>query len=543
MNTGSGRTLWLSFIILVFITSISFFPYATGTSIAQHHMGDESVLCPGKTVRGQTLYVGGNGPNNYSTIQDAVDNASNGDIIFVYEGTYYEHVLITKQVSLIGESREQTIIDGGGPGNVIRIQANGVSVTQFSLQNAGIGAYIVNSSNVSIIRNIITDNWEGIGLLGASHCLISGNLIIHNGFEGINPVQTTFTTISDNSIIDHLQGIYLLQSAGNTISGNVLRSNSRGIEVKESSNNNEIFHNSFYTSEEDNAYDTCSNSWDDGYPSGGNYWDDYHGVDANHDGIGDTPYSIPGGGGNKDYYPLMFAWDHPPWQPSDPYPAHGAINVPINPVLSVFVYDLDQDTMEVSFYDAETQQLIGIDEDVASSTRASVSWTALENDTVYRWYAIADDGTSTTQSETWSFTTGNGTNQPPEAPTISGPTSGKAGQRYDYTFITIDPEGEAVSYYIDWGDSTNSGWIGPNVSGEQIVVAHTWSTRGVYTIKAKAKDVHNAESDWGVLEIKMPKNQINMYSVFAHFFERLVAHFPYAFPVLRYLFNSYSAPR
>ena len=543
MKRCEPRTLWIVFVILVFIISIGFFPYATGTSLAQQYVGDESCPYPGKTTRGQTLFVGGNGPNNYSTIQDAVDNASNGDIIFVYEGTYYEHVLITKQVNLIGESREQTIIDGGGPGNVIGIQANGVSVTQFRLQNAGIGAYIVNSSNVSIIRNIITDNWEGIGLLGASHCLISGNLIAHNGFEGINPVQTTFTTISDNSIIDHLQGIYLLQSTGNTISGNVLRSNSRGIEVKESSNNNEIFHNTFYTSEEDNAYDICSNSWDDGYPSGGNYWDDYHGVDANHDGIGDTPYSIPGGGGNKDYYPLMFAWDHPPMQPSDPHPAHGAINVPINPVLSVFVYDLDQDIMEISFYDAETQQLIGIDEDVASSTRASVSWMGLEIDTVYHWYAIADDGTSTTQSETWVFTTGNGTNQPPETPTISGPTSGKAGQRYDYTFVTIDPESEAVSYYIDWGDATNSGWIGPNVSGEQIVVAHTWSTRGIYTIKAKAKDLHNAESDWGVLEIKMPKNQVNTNSVFAHFFERLVAHFPHAFPVLRYLSNNYSVPR
>ncbi len=43
--------------------------------------------------------------------------------------------------------------------------------------------------------------------------------------------------------------------------------------------------------------------WDDGYPSGGNYWSDYKGVDANGDGIGDTPHVIDEY--NKDRYPLM----------------------------------------------------------------------------------------------------------------------------------------------------------------------------------------------------------------------------------------------
>ena len=366
----------------------------------------------------QTLYVGGTGPNNYSKIQDAVVNTSDGDTIFVYQGTYSEHVLITKSITLIGESREYTIIDGGGTGNVVKIQTAGVNLTQFSLQNGGIGVYLVSSSDVTVYHNTITNNWEGVGLLYSSECLITGNTIAHNGFEGINPVQSTFITISENSIIDHLQGIYLVESTQNLIFGNTLSGNSRGIEVQESSDNNHIFHNNFFGNQQDNAYDTCSNNWDDGYPSGGNHWDDYNGIDANQDGIGDTSYNIPGGG-NQDQYPLMSPWDHPPYQPSDPLPEDGAINVTVNPMLSVFVFDTDQDSMTVSFYEASTQQLIGIENNVASSTRASVLWLGLENNTLYQWYAIADDGISSNRSTTWTFTTGNGTNHPPATETSS----------------------------------------------------------------------------------------------------------------------------
>jgi parallel beta-helix repeat protein len=536
MKRHTTRRESISLAIIIFIGIATLAPCTTALVQAPIQPENGSFLSSEDSTYRQNLYVGGTGPNNYSKIQDAVDNASNGDTIFVYKGTYNEHVLITKNMNLIGESQEQTIIDGSGTGNVIKIQADGVTITQFSLQHGGIGVYIVYSSNISIQQSTILNNWEGVGLLSSSYCFISGNIIAHNGFEGINPVQTTFTTISGNSIIDHLQGIYLVESTDNTIFGNVLSSNSRGIEIQESSDNNHLFHNNFYASEEDNAYDTCSNSWDDEYPSGGNHWDDYNGGDANHDGIGDTPYNIPGGGNNKDHYPLMSAWGHPPYQPSDPAPSNGATNVPVNVVLSVFVSDADQDPMTVSFYDASTQQLIGVDENVASSTRATATWDGLENNTMYHWYAIANDGSSTNQSETWEFTTGNGTNQPPTSPTITGPTTGKAGQRYNYTFRSIDPDGRDILYYIDWGDSTNSGWIGPFLSGESVVVSHTWATRGSYTIKAKVKNMIGTESDWGTLSIKMPKSSAQISMFFMNFFERFFERFPDSFPILQHLF-------
>jgi len=451
-----------------------------------------------------TLYVGGTGPGNYTRIQDAVDDASAGDTIYVYHGTYAERVLITKPLTLVGESATETIISTNDSGNVIKIQGTAdVTVTQFTLQGGGIGAYLVQATRAHILHCIVTDNYDGVDLLNSSSCEITGNFITHLGFDGINPTHSTGTIITGNLIVNYLDGIYLVDSTGSIVTGNTLRGNSRGIEVQESSNGNQFYHNNFFQNSQDNAYDTCSNTWDNGYPSGGNYWDDYHGSDGNHDGIGDTPYAIAGGS-NRDHYPFMAPLNMPPDKPSAPDPVDGATHVALNPVLSVFVYDPDGDAMSVSFYDASTQQLIGTDTNVPSSSRASVPWNGLASNIQYHWYAIAGDGSYSNQSDTWTFTTGNGTNLPPTTPAINGPASGAAGQSYPYTFLSTDPEGSSISYYIDWDDGTPSSWIGPFDSGQLITVNHTWAKRGFYTIQAKAKDAQGAESGWGTLSVRMP---------------------------------------
>jgi hypothetical protein len=122
-------------------------------------------------------------------------------------------------------------------------------------------------------------------------------------------------------------------------------------------------------------------------------------------------------------------------------------------------------------------------------------------------------------------------NWPPNPPTITGPAKGKVGVVTAYNFTTTDPEGDEVYYFIDWGDGTNSSWLGPNPSGDLITESHTWASKGAYTIKAKAKDIFGNESDWGTLKITMPFS----YAIpFQGFWERLFEWFSHALPKLRH---------
>ena len=76
------------------------------------------------TSRGEWLYVGGSGTGNYSSIQRAIDNANDGDTVFVYSGTYYEYINVNKSINLIGENNIKTIINGGGGVNHKPVNAN-----------------------------------------------------------------------------------------------------------------------------------------------------------------------------------------------------------------------------------------------------------------------------------------------------------------------------------------------------------------------------------------------------------------------------------
>jgi hypothetical protein len=121
-------------------------------------------------------------------------------------------------------------------------------------------------------------------------------------------------------------------------------------------------------------------------------------------------------------------------------------------------------------------------------------------------------------------------NVPPNTPTIRGRVNGETGVEYQYTFNTTDPNGDDINYFIDWGD-TNTEWTGNYPSGIDVKANHSWSERGNYTIKAKAIDGDGAESEWGFLEVTMPKNMAYKFNIFKWLWKVLF----YAFPVINYL--------
>ena len=86
--------------------------------------------------------------------------------------------------------------------------------------------------------------------------------------------------------------------------------------------------------------------------------------------------------------------------------------------------------------------------------------------------------------------------QPPDAPEITGPQFGDVGVEYEYTFVANDFEENDIYYYVDWGDGTHDDWFGPYPSGENATATHAWDLEGDYNITAKAKDTHDAESEW-----------------------------------------------
>ena len=134
-------------------------------------------------ISGNTLYVGGSGEGNYTKIQDAINDAVDGDTVFVYDESspYYEHVKVNKSINLIGEDRNTTVIYVGGSGDVVKIhQAKWVNISGFTIRNGAVGIDIYASYN-TITGNIISNNEYGIYLIGSSNT-ITGNNISNNGY-------------------------------------------------------------------------------------------------------------------------------------------------------------------------------------------------------------------------------------------------------------------------------------------------------------------------------------------------------------------------
>lgn len=296
-------------------------------------------------------------------------------------------------------------------------------------------------------------------------------------------------------------------------------------------------------------------SWDGGDPDPGDIvtYDVYFGTTSPPSlavsGQSGTTYDPGAMSYEMTYYWQIVSWDNhgvsasgPEWdfttedEPlnfppifSNENPPDGETNVPITtPSLTVYIFDSEGDSFDWSI---ETSPDIGSSSGTGEydGTKTCVV-SGLSYDTTYTWYVNAtDSGSGETTEEVYTFTTV--PNSPPNAPNIGGPANGASGTSYNYDFVATDPDGHDVQYYIDWGDGDTE-WTSFAASGTPITVSHTWDEQGDYTIMAKAKDTHGAESDWGTLDVTMPKNKIYTSS---SFLVRLLEKYPNIFPILRYI--------
>ncbi|UCB57956.1 MAG: hypothetical protein JSV67_04940 [Thermoplasmatales archaeon] len=97
----------------------------------------------------------------------------------------------------------------------------------------------------------------------------------------------------------------------------------------------------------------------------------------------------------------------------------------------------------------------------------------------------------------------------PEKPELpEGPSSGSINVEYTYSSSTTDPDGDQIFYMFDWGDGTNSKWLGPYNSGETVNARHKWLVIGNYNVRVKAKDIHLNQSDWSEPASVLIKDEI-----------------------------------
>lgn len=251
----------------------------------------------------KTIYVDNEDGKDYKNIKDALENANSGDTIFVYNGTYSEYFTINKSINLIGENKEQTIIQHNVSAystHLIKITADNVKVSGFKIKG---------NFNKTLENNIgspipPTFN-QDIGIFIGSNNNEINNCIFENWGYGILLNHSKNTIILNNNITDHhISSIFLDDSSKNIIINNNIKNNKIGITLHVNSTDNIIYHNNFINNTYYHVFSERDNIFYNDTLKQGNYYDDYIGTDRNNDGIGDTPYNISGEI-SIDLFPIM----------------------------------------------------------------------------------------------------------------------------------------------------------------------------------------------------------------------------------------------
>ncbi|MHA2366964.1 MAG: NosD domain-containing protein, partial [Candidatus Hodarchaeales archaeon] len=164
-------------------------------------------------------------PDDFNTIQEAIENAQSDYRIFVRSGSYRtsdsffnKPISIDKQgLTIQGENKETTIINGRNIKNIVIINANFVNFSGFTIKE-----YYENGSSI---------------IINSDHCTINDNILVgENYYEGteycIRVDRGDKNTISNNTIFGTDNGIELSGCNRNIIENNTIKENFDGIEIE-----------------------------------------------------------------------------------------------------------------------------------------------------------------------------------------------------------------------------------------------------------------------------------------------------------------------
>jgi parallel beta-helix repeat protein len=232
-----------TFTIAILLIGICIIPICIGIKI------DNNIGILG-TAKGNILYVGGSGGGNYSTIQEAIDDATNGDTVFVFDNSspYNENIRINKQIFVGGENRDTTIISGiDGQDHAVRMSSKNAEINGFTIIGAaegqdGITVYPL-MEEITISNNIIKDSSYGILLQPTStRITITDNIVSNNEYEGIILQESDRNIISGNTVTGSGDFGIVIEaiSKQNEIIDNTVEGNFAGIQLTGGSSQNKI---------------------------------------------------------------------------------------------------------------------------------------------------------------------------------------------------------------------------------------------------------------------------------------------------------------
>jgi parallel beta-helix repeat protein len=263
-------------IILLCLLIVINLPITEVKSISIYH--SSSLVSPHQfaaNTYSNIIYVGGNEPYHYDTIQAAINVALPGDTIYVLDDSspYYETLTIDKSLNIIGENKNTTFIDARNAGTVIQISSNNVNISGFTIKNSGkdplYAGISINSNNNRITDTILENNYNAviyefsntnvfsknkieqstsraIYLRDSTDTIISENIIQHNEI-GIHIDRNSRNNIFyANSLVENTEGFLIQQSSANSIYWNIITNSDTAVHIEDSTEN-DIFDGNLIT--------------------------------------------------------------------------------------------------------------------------------------------------------------------------------------------------------------------------------------------------------------------------------------------------------